>query len=513
MARLRTIKYENNTGGLNKRASEMALKPHESPDLLNVKLTKYGAIVKENGYVLYNTNQIAGAPEIGGLYDYVKSTTKQQFLVMAAGPHLYKANNCVFEQITRTSGAYDTNKIWDFATINDICIAVNGSDLPQKYDGNAFADDLNGNPPTGPAFVEVFKNRVFLAGDETNPTKLSYSALANPEDWHTIDDAGWVEVGLNDGQKITALKAFFDVLLIFKEHSIYALTGSSGDPTSDDYFYLRPVNSSIGAASNRSIVQVGNDLFFLSYSGIYGLRGVQSFGDLNVINISFKIQPLIDGLNKANLAKSFAINDIEEGRIWFFVSTGSSTKNDQVLIYDYVLDAWTRRSGFSVNCGILYKDAAAATERMLTGAYNGFIYHQKQGYSYAGQPIQAYYTTPWLDLSNYRCRKKVRDIQFITAPTGSYNLNVKYRWDFGSNFYGNLAVDLSGDGALWGQNESDTGTAIWDLSSWDSVPAIKTTKTINGSGNALQLTFWNSSADEYFILLGWYINLIERGIR
>lgn len=513
MSRIKTLRFENNTGGLNTRVSEMILKPTESPDLLNVKLTKYGAIVKEKGYILYNSTPITGSPEVGGIYNYIKSQTYAEYLIVGAGTKLYTASNGSFTDITRTSSGYANNAIWDFSTFNNICIAVNGENEPQKYSGGANAEDLGGSPPSGASCVEVFKNRVFMAGSTSNPTKLSYSALSNPEDWTTVDDAGWIEIGLNDGQKIIGLKAFFDVLIIFKEHSIYVLSGSSGNPVSDDYFSVGSINSSIGAVSNRSIVQVGNDIYFLSDKGIFNLKGVQSYGDLNVSNISFKIQPLIDELNKSALSKSLAINDSEEDRIWFFVPKGSSSQNDTILIYDYMLDAWTKRSGFSSKSALVFKDSSLGQNKLYTGSYNGYIYNQKQGYSYAGSPIVAYYTTPWLDLTNYRLRKRVRDIQFIIVPTGGYYMGVTYGWNFVDNNSGNLNVYLSGDVSFWGKASVDENAAVWDTDEWDTSVAIKVTKIINGSGNVLQLKFWNSNTDEYFILLGWYINIIERGIR
>lgn len=513
MARMRTLRFENNVGGLNTRASDMMLQTNESPDLLNVKLTKYGSIEKEKGYTLYNDTQITANAEIGGIYSYFKNSTDAQYLMVAAGDKLYTTSAGTFTDITRLSGAYANNVVWDFATFNNIAIAVNNTDVPQKYTGGANAEDLTGSPPTGAAFVEVFKNRVFMAGEPNNPTKLSYSALSNPEDWTTANDAGWMEVGLNDGQKIVGIKAFFDVLVIFKEHSIYVLSGSYGDPTSSDYFFLKPINSSLGAVSNRSIVQVGNDLYFLSDKGVFTLSGVQSYGDLNVSNISFKIQSIIDRMNYASLSDAFVINDYEENRLWFFVPYGSSSENDLVLIYDYNLKAWTKRSGFRSKCGLIFKDYSTSTNKFFTGSYDGFIYYQKQGYSYAGSPIDAYYTTPWLDLSNYRRRKKIRDIQFIIVPTGGYNMGVTYQWDFGSHSTGNLNVYLAGNASLWAQDLVDSAAAVWETNIWDAISAVKETKTVNGSGNVLQLKFWNSGVDENFILLSWYINLIERGVR
>ncbi|MEW5820329.1 MAG: hypothetical protein AB1782_09075 [Cyanobacteriota bacterium] len=513
MAGVKTLHFNKNIGGLNTRASDMMLESIESPDLLNVKLTKYGAIEKEKGYILYNDTAIINSPEVGGIYSYIKNSTDNQYIIVAAGTKLYTTSNGIFTDITRISSDYTNNTVWDFATFNNICIAVNGEDEPQKYSGGANAEDLGGIPPVGSKYIEIYQNRVFMAGETANPTKLSYSALSDPEDWTTVDDAGWMEVGLNDGQKIVGIKSFFDVLVVFKERSIYILSGSSGDPASNDYFVLEPINASIGAVSNRSIVQVGNDLYFLSEKGVYTLSGVQSYGDLNVSNISFKIQSLIDELHKGILSESFAINDYEEGRIWFFVAKGSAQENNFILIYDYNLNAWTKRSGFSSKCGLIFKDHSASKVKIYTGSYDGYIYYQKQTYNYNGSPIESYYFTPWLALTNYRVRKRVRDVQFITEPTGGFYMGVTYRWDFGNSYSGNLNVYLAGNASIWGIDSLDESGSIWDKSIWDAVSAVKTTKTLNGGGNVIQFKFWNSNKNEYFILQGWYINVIERGIR
>ncbi|MGD9581590.1 MAG: hypothetical protein AB7V50_09475, partial [Vampirovibrionia bacterium] len=147
MASIKTLRFENNVGGLNTRASEMMLESNESPDLHNVKLTKYGSIEKEKGYTLYNDSQFASNAQIGGIYSYCKSSTNDQYLMVAAGDKLYTTSSGVFTDITRLSASYENNTIWDFTTFNNIAIAVNGFDVPQKYSGGSNADDLLGSPP------------------------------------------------------------------------------------------------------------------------------------------------------------------------------------------------------------------------------------------------------------------------------------------------------------------------------------------------------------------------------
>lgn len=509
---LRTIQFTNNIGGLNTRASEILIKTSESPDLLNVKLTKQGTIEKEKGYVLYNNTTLGSGVEVGGIYHFVKNNGSSEYTVVGAGTKLYIMQSNSFTDISRAA-SYTNNASWDFVTFNNLCIAVNGSNEPQKYDGVSNASNLGGTPPTSASCVEVFKNRVFMAGEQANPTKLSYSALSNPENWTAANDAGWIEVGLNDGQRITGLKAFYDVLLIFKESSIYVLSGYSGDASSPGYFFIKPLNAEIGAVSNRAIIQVGNDIYFISKKGIYSLKAVQTYGDLSLSSISGNIQSLLDKLNIGSINNSFIVGDYDEDRLWFFVPNGSSIQNDLILIYDYHLRCWTKRSGFSSKSGHVVKSNISGTNIFYTGSYNGYIYKQKTGYSYNGTPINSYYITPWLDLGNYRIRKRIRDIQLVMVPTGGYNLGVSYQWNYGDSNNGNINYYLADNTSLWGESNTDENSAEWDISKWDAPSIIKIAKSINGGGNVIRLKFWNSNANEHFIILGWLINFIEGGIR
>lgn len=508
MGKFKTYKFDKNTGGLNTRASEISIHHTESPDLLNVKLTKEGAIVKEKGFTLLHELPIAEDAEIGGLHHYIKSSNNTNYTIVAAGDKLYNLNGETFVDISRVA-PYEPNRIWNFITFNDSCIGVNGYDVPQKYSGGSAAVSIT-NAPVASSVVESYNNRVFMAGDPDEPTKLSYSALLDPDDWTTVNDAGWLEVGLNDGQKITALKAYFDILLVFKERSIYALSGYSGDPTSENFFFVKQLNASVGAVSHRAIEQVGNTLFFLSDDGVYALEAVQVYGDLGLKNVSYKISSLFEGLNKSEMENSFSVHDFEENRLWFFVPSGSSTENNLILIYDYSLNAWTKRSGFTSKCGLVYKRLENPKYEFITGSYDGYLQKQKDGFTYAGEPINAYYVTPWYDFGHYRKRKRVRDIQFVIEPTGVYELDVTYKWDYGVKNTRNLSVELDGMTAFWGTSE--TGSH-WDEAYWNSEYAFKVTKPVDGGGHVLQMTMKNTNRNESFVILGWYINVIERGLR
>lgn len=102
--------------------------------------------------------------------------------------------------------------------------------------------------PSGRALA-FHQDRFFTGGTLTAPTRLYYSKVGDYTDWTTsvdIDDAGYIDIGLEDGSAIESLSVFEGGLLIAKGNSLWFLTGE----TSDQYSVL-PLNGG-GAAPGKS---------------------------------------------------------------------------------------------------------------------------------------------------------------------------------------------------------------------------------------------------------------------
>jgi hypothetical protein len=110
---------------------------------------------------------------------------------------------------------------------NDLVLIAFGDTAPQKYDGAALGA-LGGSCPVA-SHVAVWQRRAWLIQGKTTsafPWRVYYSALNNPEDWTTADNAGYIDLP-NTGSAVTALIPAGDLLYIFTEREAYAITGQT----------------------------------------------------------------------------------------------------------------------------------------------------------------------------------------------------------------------------------------------------------------------------------------------
>ena len=151
------------------------------------------------------------------------------------------------------------------------------------------------------------------------------------------------KVGLGD--PVTGLASWVGFnIVVFCKNSCYVVdTGGNpakGTPTTADYT-IRTISASTGCVSHGSIAQVGEDLFFLSRTGIRSIRRTMEenmvASDVGVI--SYPIQDVIDEINWAAVENATAT--FWNNRYLLSVPTGTSTVNNTTLCYNTNTQSWT----------------------------------------------------------------------------------------------------------------------------------------------------------------------------
>ena len=156
--------------------------------------------------------------------------------------------------------------------------------------------------------------------------------------WDTVINTLRVNSGTDD-EIVRIFPYNQQSLLVFKSRSIYLLSGLSGDDllstVSQDI--LTP---SLGAVSRNAIVQVGNDVWFLSSA-----RSINSVGQVleNSIKaaanpVSEAIQPIMDRINWGYASAAAATTDGR--RAYFAVPLDGATHNNAILVYNIINSVW-----------------------------------------------------------------------------------------------------------------------------------------------------------------------------
>ena len=146
-----------------------------------------------------------------------------------------------------------------------------------------------------------------------------------------------------------------DKLVVFMRKSIHVISNT----VSLNSALKEHITDEVGLVARRSVVQVGNQILFLSDNGVYGL----SFIDLynlrgNDLPLSETINATIENINKDHWDKSVGV--YFNNRYYLAVPYGDSEVNNRILVYNFLNKAWesedtvssTALDGSSVNWDI-----------------------------------------------------------------------------------------------------------------------------------------------------------------
>ena len=138
---------------------------------------------------------------------------------------------------------------------------------------------------------------------------------------------------------VVAIKGFTqDSVVVFNRKSIHLLTGVSGSLAD---VKTTMVTDEVGASARKSIVQVANQILFLSDQGIYSVNFIDEYNLRGTgTPISETIQPYIDRINQdyAHLSCGVYFNN----RYWLAVpldsrvGEGDGNKLNTILVYNFI---------------------------------------------------------------------------------------------------------------------------------------------------------------------------------
>jgi hypothetical protein len=514
-----TFRVINPGKGLNNLISDSLIDDHEASALSNIQYVESGAPSKAPGYSQVG-NTLSNNPK--GLGFYV-DTSLNKYLITTDGGVLKYLNASTW---TTISGAtFDTTStthitftqaqgkmfIWDGVSggcqLSSLTLTRPGTMPKAKfsiyYSGYHICSGVDGQ-----------ENRLYIsvladASDFTNDP-----SVADPTPDNSTDVPGatvfsgtgtgtaiaqFIDVNKNDGDKITGLAKFNEVLIIFKEKSVYQLTfDSTGVPT------VQAVTKNYGCVSHRSIDNVDNDVFFLSRNGLYVLGNEPNF--FNVIRtneLSARVHSTIDTLNTAYYTNATAL--FNQYVYYLGLTTGSSTTNDTVITYDKRFQAFSKWTHVTPESFTTYVDSTNTENVYFTSASSAKVYQLTMStYSADGAAISSSWTSKAFDLGNFSEYKRWIDCTiFFRQLLGVITIEILTD---GGNVVKSSSVSATSNNGIgtkqWGQpffggnintTVSTTGTAT------NNIPYRL---RIGTKARSIKIRISNARNNENFVVLG-----------
>ena len=318
---------------------------------------KDGIVQTRTGYVSYGSGTIAGFPLL--LFRYQKWNGRV-YEMLATTSNVYYSNNGAWTSIASGLGGNVTLKA-SMAYIENYLTHTNGKDAPSKWDGTtwsalnaAHSGDAIDWGDYRPLIFLPFHFRLVGFNDNKTTTgaaiRIMYSRAG---DFDRIDGesySGYIEMTQGMGAKIVGAAPLKNYVAIYKDYSCSLLSYIGGAST----FAINVQIEGIGLAAKDAVAIVGTSHLFLgSDLNIYRWNGGT---ELEPIGNPIK-KLLRDEISKAHLPKSFAVVNIDQRQVIFFVPINNEQFPSRMWIYNLDDETWSKGTmgqkitGHSVTAG------------------------------------------------------------------------------------------------------------------------------------------------------------------
>jgi hypothetical protein len=391
----------------------------------------------------------------------------------------------------------------------------NGTDNNMSYDGTTLTDLGNTTYPKG-KYSDFWKNYLFVCGDgvlngTTYKNRVWFSDLGDPDTFTT--GTNYFDVGKSDGQAITGIASLGEFLVIFKRKSIYILSGSSPDAwiLSDGVNNISQIANGIGCVSAKSIVRVGNDLWFMSDDGIRSVRRNEQ-GSIPLMGlVSGNMNGTISEINWSyahRIAGTYFDN-----KVYMAIPTGTSTTNDTVMVANTAIQLdkqtnphpWFVYTGwepycFSIHLGgttpeLHYGDST--TTNVIQAETGNIDYTSSTGIDFDIKGMM-------IDLKVPEMKKTARFMKYGVSGSGNYNLAF-YSSTEGNTWKFRENINLQ-QGDVW-----DTG--VWGTDDWSYLNEIKGKIALKIGSPQLMLRFRNTGNNQPITLYPYTVAIKQRKLK
>ena len=492
--------------GLNRQSSAASLEPQWLTTANNVMLDEKGRVSTRKGIKQVTNNITTSATSntliVKSLGEY-RSTTGVKTIFAGAGANVYKMNTAT-NPYTLTAqsfsgGTTKTDGNWQFTNFNNQFYGVQASNQPINYSGSAWLDLEDVGSYAKPSGVTTFTpscvlgeyGRLFTGNIGENRDVVYYSDLLIGHKFQGGSSGAIDLKGVWAGDEIVSLNSFMGKLVIFGKNNIVVYDNPWDVAlTSNSTFRLNEVIEGVGCVARDSVQLIGDDIVFLSSSGVRSLSRTIVQDKMPLTDLSLAI--------KDEIRTNIITGNMESVKAQYDLSTGSYILGfpgkNVVYVFDFKaqtpdgvprittwnFDSKKNPKSFLSTDTFLYCGLGAANYDGRVATYDGYYDVEKTVVSGVNQATcvnagdtwegtssvcfrtvnntyQSDFKTVWLDFEQPGISKFLK--RFLGIWSGGKNTNVTLNWyrDYkvtptSANF--NLDPTTGGVNSLWGNSTS-----------------------------------------------------------
>jgi len=539
--------------GLNRQSSAASLPPQYLTTANNIMLDEKGRVTTRKG-IKQITNNISNSATANTLI--VKSLGEYQnaagakTIFAGAGPNIYKMNVAntpyTLDAQTFSGGTTKTDGNWQFTNFNNNFYGAQQSNKPVNYNGTTWLDLEDVSGYSSPANVTTFTpscllgdfGRLWAADIGENRNVVYYSDLLIGHKFQG-GSAGFLDLkNVWSGDVITAMASFMGKLVIFGKNNIVIFRGpwDVNVTQAGGVFSLDEVIEGVGCVARDSVQLIGDDIVFLSSSGVRSLGRTVQQDTMPLTDLSLAIKDEIrTNIITGNMANVKGQYDLSTGsyilgfpdkNVVYVFDFKASTPDGAPRITTWNFEGKKNPKSFLSTDAELFCGLGAATyegriatyddyfdvEKVVVAGVNqaqcvaaGDTYESVSGVCFrdVDNTYQSDFKTVWLDFEQPGISKFLK--RFLGIWSGGKNMNVTLNWYRDYNVAptsANFTLDptTTGVSSLWGIGKYASAKYApafqpseykVSLSKAAKVVRLEVIQTVNGFKASLQnMTIW-----------------------
>ena len=490
--------------GLNRQSSAASLEPQWLTTANNVMLDEKGRVSTRKGIKQITNNITTSATAntliVKSLGEY-RSITGTTTIFAGAGANIYKMNTAntpyTLDVQSFAGGTTKTDGNWQFTNFNNQFYGAQEGNKPVNYSGSAWLDLEDVASYAAPAGVTTFTpscllgeyGRLFTGNIGENRDVVYYSDLLIGHKF-AGGSAGAIDLkGVWAGDEIVSLNSFMGKLVIFGKNNIVVYDNPWDVAlTSNSTFRLNEVIEGVGCVARDSVQLIGDDIVFLSSSGVRSLSRTLVQDKMPLTDLSLAIKDEIrTNIITGNMSSVKAQYDLSTGsyilgfpgkNIVYVFDFKAQTPDGVPRITTWNFDSKKNPRSFLSTDTFLYCGLGALNYEGRIATYDGYYDVQKDDVTaaYANQTVcvaaghtwesgtskcyqdidntyQSDFKTVWLDFEQPGISKFLK--RFLGIWSGGKNSNVTLNWYRDYNVTptsANFSLDptTGGVSSLWG---------------------------------------------------------------
>jgi len=497
------LKYKplDNVGlnGLNLQANPASLDPSWLTQADNVVLRESGRISFRKGLkqnILKTTAKVGSIGENGA-----------GVVVAAVGTNMYTVDFSTPD--TPWTGAFATggsDSNWQIIDFNRELYCVQDGHTPIELDGTTWTALPSTAGYAAPAGVTTFDpscgmgfyGRLWVGGITEEKDVVYYSDTLNAHIWST-GAAGYIDLktvwGTDD---IVAIAAFYGKLVIFGKSNI-VIYQDPIDPSASS-FQLDEVIRGIGCVSRDSVQAVGDDLYFLSSTGVRSLNRTTEKDNVPLEDLSLTIKDtIIRNISQSVNTKAvyvenegtYVLSFVDLNITYVFdIKHETPSGTPRITTWSFDGDIGPASFAYTDSKGFLIGQQAGSI-----ATYEG--YYDKayvSGGTYTSSSYTGIFKSTWIDLGQGAVASLLKKLKAIISGGSGTTIGIKWYKDFGVepsktiNFI--LNPGSSGVVSLFGAS-----TSLYGASKYTPIFGMKEyNMPLSGSAKFLQIEMSGETA-------------------